>query len=274
MAKIFLSVPILDKAHTKMWFSMYQAIQTCREHQIRLFLNENDSLISRVRNCHISTFLNDYPDYDYFMSLDSDIEIINAFPSNNIFTKLISHDKDFVGGLYALKQVGAPRCSSIALDKRANIAFDSGLVEMLWLSSGCWCIKRSAVEKMVQAYPELTYDGDDNMTGKKVHGLYIPIIKQMEDNGHKFSKYLSEDWSYVDRWRSIGGKVYADTSIVLAHHGRIPYLLWNVELISKKKNVVAESPLPIEVKSKNPIQHIEIPNPAGNDLPPVGFDLV
>lgn len=266
MAKIFLSVPVLDKPELKMMYSMYQAIFSCPEHQVRLYVNENDSLISRVRNCHISVFLNEFTDYDYFFSLDSDIEIINCYRSNNIFKKLIDHDVDFVGALYALKQVGAPRCSSIAMDKRSNFEFNSGLVEMLWLSSGCWCIKRAALEKMVQAYPELTYDGDDNMSGKKVHGLCIPMVADLEDNGHKFKKYLSEDWSMCYRWKNIGGKIYADTSVVLAHHGRVPYLLWNVEVSARRKEPDISKRVESSMKTI-------IKNPAGSDLPPAGFNL-
>jgi len=230
MANIFLSVPILDKPEFKMMYSTYAAIMTCAgEHNIRMFVNENDSLISRVRNVHMSIFLAEATDCDYFMSIDSDLEIVNRFKTNNIFSKLVSHDLDFVGGLYALKREGPPTCASVAVDRITNIPFDSGLKEMLWLSSGCWCLKRSAVEKMVEAYPELTYVGDDNVAGKNIHGLYIPTIFELEDEtGKTFKKYLSEDWSFVERWRKIGGKVYADTSIALRHIGKKPYDLWNV----------------------------------------------
>ena len=91
MAKIFVSVPVLDRPELRMMYSMYQAILTCKEHQVRLYFNQNDSLISRVRNVHMSVFYHDYPEYEYFVSLDSDLEILNTFPYNNIFTKLISH---------------------------------------------------------------------------------------------------------------------------------------------------------------------------------------
>ena len=200
MAKIFLSVPVLEKPELLMMHSMYQSILSCRDHQIRIYFNSQDSLISRVRNVHMSVFLNEYTECDYFMSLDSDLEIVNAFATNNIFSKLIAHDKEFVGGLYALKQnEKEPLCSSIPMSKdvtRRNIPFNSGLLEMRWLSSGCWCLKRSAVQKMVEAYPQLNYTGDDNVAGKPIHGLYIPEIFEVEENGQKFKKYLSEDWSF------------------------------------------------------------------------------
>lgn len=249
MARIFLSVPILGKPCLQMIYSMYQAILSCPEHKVRVYFNQNDSLISRVRNVHMSVFLNEFAECDYFMSLDSDIEIVNSYPNNNIFSKLIAHDKDFVGGLYAIKKPGVRRCSSITMDGRPP-EFDAGLTEMRWLSSGCWCIKRSAVEKMVKAYPELAYDGDDNASGKKIHGLYIPMLYDLKEGDFPniplpFRKYLSEDWSFAERWKTIGGKIYADTSIVLKHIGEHNYTLWDVEVVKTQK-----------------------PN-----LPPPGFDL-
>ncbi len=234
MANIFLSVPVLGKPELQMIYSMYQAILSSREHKVRVYFNENDSLISRVRNVHMSIFYYDFPEYDYFMSLDSDLEIVNAFLNNNIFNKLTSHNLDFVGGLYAVKKPGERRCSSITANGREP-AFDSGLVEMGWMSSGCWCIKRSAIKKMIEAYPELEYDGDDNASGRKIHGLYIPMIYDVKKNdfpGVKLPcrKYLSEDWSWCQRWRDIGGKIYADTSLALRHIGKAHYTLWDVEV--------------------------------------------
>lgn len=249
MAKIFVSVPVLGRPELKMMYSMYQAIYTCKEHQIRLFFNENDSLISRVRNAHISSFLNDYKDCDYFMSLDSDLEIVNCYPGNNIFTKLVSHNLDFVGGIYALKREGPPRSASIAEDLNANFKFDSGLREMKWLSSGCWCLKRSAVERMAESYPDLIYDGDDNMSGKKLHGLYIPFVKEITlPNGNIIKKYLSEDWAYCARWKDIGGQIFADTSIVLRHIGQYPFSMFNVSV-----EPVPQTPPPLSQDDKKSI---------------------
>ncbi len=235
MAKIFLSVPILGRPELQMIYSMYRSILSTRKHQIRLYFNSNDSLISRVRNVHISLFLHQYTECDYFMSWDSDIETLNTFVENNIFDKLIEHDKDFIGGLYAVKKPGSIKCSSISMNSNDDIQFNSGIIPMRWLSSGCWMIKRSAVEKMANAYPELIYDGDDNASGHIMHGLYIPFIYEMTPEefpniDKPFKKYLSEDWACCARWRKIGGEIWADTSIVLKHYGSISYDLFNVEL--------------------------------------------
>ena len=235
MAKILVSVPVLGRPSLKMMQSLYSAINSCKEHDITIYTSENDSMISRVRNVHISTYIHDYKEYDYFVSIDSDLEIINIFESNNIFTKLVSHDVKFVGGLYALKKEGEKVCASIPMDRNRQPEFNGELKPMLWLSSGCWCLRRDAIEKMIETYPELTYDGDDNMVGKKIFGLYIPMLKTIHLEKKDVKKFLSEDWSFCQRWRDMGGQIFADTSIVLKHYGEKAYSLWDVEVVVRKK---------------------------------------
>lgn len=235
MSKIFVSIPVLGKPCLQMIYNLYQAILSCREHQVRVYWNSNDSLIQRVRNCHISDFLFKYTECDYFMSLDSDIEVLNCYPNNNIFNKLIANDVEFAGGLYALKKQEVRRCSSIGVDG-ITPQFDTGLQEMRWLSSGCWCLKRSMVEKMYEKYrDELVYDGDDNFAGKKIIGLYNCIMYDLKPNDFPdvklpYRKLLSEDWSFCQRWSDMGGKIYADTSIALRHIGEYSYSLYDLEV--------------------------------------------
>ena len=239
MSKIFLSVPVLNRPELQSIYSIYQAILSAK-HQVRIYFNSNDSLINRVRNVHMSVFYYKFPECDYFMSIDSDIEIMNAYASNNIFNKLIAHDLDFVGGFYAIKKEGPPKCSSILMNDTDSVAFNSGLKEVRWLSSGCWCLKRSVVEKMIKAYPELTYDGDDNAAGMTVHGLYNTMIYTMNAGEFgltkPFKKLLSEDWSMCQRWLDIGGKIYGDTSIALNHIGKCNYKIWNVQAVQNTKS--------------------------------------
>ncbi len=253
MAKILVSVPVMDKPEMEMITSLYSAKATCRDHKAYFLFSKGEPLISRARNTHISMFLHQYKDFDYFMSIDSDLEILNCHASNNIFSKLVACNKDFVGGLYALKNPNLRQCSSVADDRNESLAFDSGIKKMKWLSTGCWCLKREVVEKMAKAYPELEYEGDDTMSGKRVNGLYIPFIADIEDpkTGKTFKKYLSEDWAFSHRWKAIGGEIWADTSIVLKHIGKYAYPLWNVKLEME----------PVPKQTQQP------------DLPDAGFDL-
>ena len=278
MAKILVSYPVLGRPNLRSMQSLYSAIHSCKEHDITIHSSENDSMISRVRNVHLSTFINEYTDYDYFVSIDSDLEIVNRFWNNNIFTKLVSHDRKFVGGLYALKRSDKVATSSVLMDRDPHPGFDSGLKTALWLSTGCWCLHRSAIEKMIEAYPELTYDGDDNMSNQKVYGLYIPMIKTLQMRDKKVKKYLSEDWSFCERWRSLGGQIYADTSIVLKHYGEKPFSLWETEVVVQKnvpseKQEIRQEP---QAKKSQAKEFVRTEDPEGSPLialPEAGFDL-
>jgi len=237
MAKIFVSVPVMNRPELRMINSLYVSIFHS-QHQIQPYFNEQDSLISRARNIHLYKFLYEYPDCEYFMSIDSDLEILNCSIEDNIFDKLVGHDKDFVGGLYACK--AEPIISSSVPYEAKLPIFNTGLMRMRWLSSGCWCIKRSAVEKLVKAYPELDYDGEAHLKGKKIHGLYIPFLYDVKKEDFPnievnlpFKKYLSEDWAFCSRWEKIGGEIYADTSIALLHTGKRDYNLFNVGVENK-----------------------------------------
>jgi hypothetical protein len=274
MAKILVSVPVLGRPNLRMMQSLYSAINSCKEHDITIYTSENDSMISRVRNVHISTYIHDYKEYDYFISIDSDLEIVNKFESNNIFSKLVAHDVKFVGGLYALKKEGEVVCASVPMDRNRSPEFNGDLTSMLWLSSGCWCLRRDAIEKMIESFPELTYDGDDNMSNKKIFGLYIPMLQTIHLDKGDITKYLSEDWSFCQRWRDIGGQIFADTSIVLKHYGEKAYSLWDVEVVVRKKTEEEKEP-----KRNNP--HVisrghcdyEADALAANHPPQAGFDL-
>jgi len=274
MAKILVSVPVLGRPHLKMMQSLYSAIHSCKEHDIQIYYSENDSMISRVRNVHLSAFMHEYEECDYFISIDSDLEIINKFSSNNIFTKLVSHEAKFVGGLYALKNDEETICSSVPMDRNRQPNFDQGLLPMLWMSSGCWCLHRSAVEKMIDAYPDLIYDGDDNMSDKKIYGLYIPMLQTLHLKDGEKKKYLSEDWSFCQRWRDIGGQIFADTSIVLRHYGEKSHALWNFEVVVQKKvpkSVPEDNGPQQELMNPEMSEMPEMPNVL--DLPEAGFDL-
>lgn len=237
MAKIFLSVPVMDRPELGFIQSMQSACMNSK-HQVFTVFHKQDSLISRARNIHISKFLYEYTDMDYFVSLDSDIEIVNQYKTNNIFDKLVAHNLDFVGGLYPSKNPKEKICSSTPIHpEHRSPAFDSGLIEMRWLSSGCWCLSRKAAEKMEEKYrAELQYDGDGLVAGDKMMGLYIPMLIKRTEGEKTFRKYLSEDWSFCERWKNIGGEIWADTSIVLKHIGQYPYTLWDVKVVKEAKS--------------------------------------
>jgi len=221
-AKVFVSLPIADKPHAEFDATFENARRSSRNATFLPYHEIGCSGITYLRNRHISTFLYGAKDCTHYCQLDCDLILHNQSASDNLFDKLLAHDLDFVGGLYAYR---APRpgqkfpCSSI-LKGGAEPCRNSGLVEALYLSGGCWLVKREVIERMAKAFPELEYDTED---GAKGAGLFLPFIYKWE-NG--FRQEMSEDYAFCHRWREIGGTIWADTAIDLGHIGLREYKLW------------------------------------------------
>jgi len=224
--KIFLSYPVHHDPVLDSIISLYKACATTK-HQVEIWFHKGDSMVTRVRNNAISTFIYERKDYDYFMTIDSDLELQNIYKNNNIFDILVEDDKDFNGGLYSLKNE-YNQCSSVSADYDP-ITFDAGLVEMKYLSSGCHLIKREAILKIADRNKALKYVGDGMVfSGKEGIALYNPIIRKTktEYNAEEQRRLLSEDWAFCHRAHEVGIKIYADTAVGLIHHGSKKYSLF------------------------------------------------
>ena len=129
--------------------------------------------------------------YDYLFSVDSDI----SFEPDTL-KKLINHDQDIVSGLYIQRKPGQHILE--IYQQGRNVPYESikdqGLVEIDGCGFGCVLIKGDVFRKMT--YP---------------HFVYKSAID------HKDT--VSEDTYFCLKAKSLGFKVWADTSILCNHHG-------------------------------------------------------
>jgi len=225
--RVLLAVPTAyGNNHPQSYNSMYRAIGTSQRCEVRLHVTQGDALLSRVRNLHVTEFL-ERPDCGWLACLDSDIEVSNASQSDNWLDRLTDWNLPLVGGLYRVKSDEDARCSSVVLDPGLGPpAPDTGLREMRWLSTGVWMVRRDCAEMMARSYPELWYDADSGVKRKIFGGFICFIADVMRGNGSGFRKYLSEDWAFCERWRHIGGRIFADTSIRTVHYGCKGFPMW------------------------------------------------
>lgn len=144
---------------------------------------------------------------DYIFFIDDDV-----LPPINTITKLLSHDKDIVCGLYFAKQ--EPHFPQIFLknyeddlskddptpkwtgryDCIENYKRDA-LIEIDTCGAGCMLIKADVFKKLKLPYFQ-----------------YIP---KGEDTPRK-----GEDFYFCEKARDAGYKIYCDTSIICKHIGR------------------------------------------------------
>jgi hypothetical protein len=226
--QIYVSTPVHYHAEPEFEASLAEAFRTskkARELGIVRNVSFGDSLIERVRNTHISDFL-ERKDCKWFISLDADLVLFNNKEGDNLIDIMVGHDLEFVGGVYPIKKMPI-RPASVAMDAGGHRKLfdpDAGLVEMRWLSTGCWCLRRDTVERMAEAYKELWYDGDGDVHGgKPLFGAYLINIIPIFANGKLFRKLPSEDWAFCHRWSQLGGKIWADPRIRLGHVGKFVY---------------------------------------------------
>jgi GT2 family glycosyltransferase len=133
---------------------------------------------------------------DYIMFLDDDV-----LPPMNTITKLLSHQKDVVSGLYFAKQ--EPYFPQIYLkNKEVAERYDcvegyqkDSLIEIDSCGGGCLLIKAEVFKKLKRPYFQ-----------------YVP---KGENNPRK-----GEDFYFCEKAKEAGYKIFCDTSIICKHIGK------------------------------------------------------
>jgi alpha 1,2-mannosyltransferase len=212
----------------------------------------SESLIPRGRNTISAQFLSSPKKYTHLLFIDADIrwEPIEV-------EKLISNDKDVVGGLYPKKGYRWERLKSIDLKKddistiRAKMVdyninylpnetrIVNSLIKVLHIATGFMMIKRSVFENLMLAYPHFKYKDDIGMLNDDENKYLYSFFDLEIVDGH----YLSEDWAFCHRWNKLGGEVYANLSINLMHIGThvfygnyIAFLKDNIQIAAPTTN--------------------------------------
>ncbi|MGA8212223.1 MAG: hypothetical protein WB799_01420 [Candidatus Sulfotelmatobacter sp.] len=206
------------------------------EFDVSLTMLGSDALISRARSTLVAAFL-DNPAATHLLFVDADI----SFEPQQV-ERLLRFDKDFTGALYPLKSMDwdlvPQRCVGRGENLRQAALSYIGtflpeaerkqagdFVTGLYAGGGFQLIRRSALERMIAAYPEARFSRvhDLPMSGSRrdvvrssnLFALFDCIIDP--ENG----AYLSEDYSFCLRWRRIGGEIWIDAASKLNHCG--PY---------------------------------------------------
>ena len=77
-------------------------------------------------------------------------------------------------------------------------------------------IKRDVIEKMAEHYPETRYSASHNGLGVSSSNLYALFDCIIDPETRE---YLSEDYTFCHRWRSMGGRIWLDRESRLSHIG-------------------------------------------------------
>jgi len=164
-----------------------------------------DSLIDRARNNDLINFMQ--KGADLLFSIDDDVSI----PPDTI-SRLAKADKDIVAGIYRLKVDNPVAAVRLPIEgpSWAEVLGRGLLTQAIYVSTGCFMVKKHVVEGMIEKYPELHYKR--NVVGDKAWAFYMPYIHEGE--------YLSEDWAFCQRARDVGFEVWVHGGVKCAHWGK------------------------------------------------------
>jgi hypothetical protein len=166
----------------------------------------NESLISRARNTLTAKFLATEGSTHLFF-VDADI----GWEPWHLLV-LLNHDKDVVGGLYPMKTLPVKWCVNGI--PGANENDPSGLVEVTKTGTGFLLMKRHVFEKLNSHPAVKPFINDIGLDP----GLN-QYMKTYFDTAVRENRYYSEDWTFCENWRDIGGQVWIDKRVLLKHTG-------------------------------------------------------
>jgi hypothetical protein len=166
----------------------------------------NESLISRARNTLTAKFLNTEGS-THLMFIDADI----GWEPWHLLV-LLDAQKDVIGGLYPMKSLPVKWCVNGIPGKAEEP--DGKLIEVTKTGTGFLLMKRDVFDKL-NAHPAVRHFNNDIGLPKELD----PYMKTYFDTAVREGRYYSEDWTFCENWRDIGGQVFVDKRVLLRHTG-------------------------------------------------------
>ena len=173
----------------------------------------NESLISRARNTLTAKFL-DMPDATHLFFVDADI----GWEPWHLLV-LLNRNVDVIGGLYPMKTM--PVRWVVNGFEGAEEGPD-GLQEVSKAGTGFLLMKKHVFEKMNSHPAVKQYKNDIGLDPK-----YDKHLKTYFDTAVRQNRYYSEDWTFCENWRDLGGRIWVDKRVLLRHSGSYVFCMEN-----------------------------------------------
>ena len=203
----------------------------------------NESLISRARNTLTAKFL-DMPDATHLFFVDADI----GWEPWHLLV-LLNRNVDVIGGLYPMKTM--PIKWVVNGFEGAEEGPD-GLQEVSKAGTGFLLMKKHVFEKM-NAHPAVKqYKNDIGLDPK-----YDKHLKTYFDTAVRQNRYYSEDWTFCENWRDLGGRIWVDKRVLLRHSGSYVFCMENQQYL--QDNI---GPMYVDIKKG---QGFKFTDPEGKD---------
>jgi predicted O-methyltransferase YrrM len=199
--KVLLAIPTYEKPDTSLTFALARSRQALSEAGIQsaLLILEGNCHVDDARNSIVRDFLES--DCTDLVFLDADV---TWEPEGLV--KLCGYDEAIVGGVYPYRREGSDNMPVRLMDGGEN---RDGLREVEGLPTGFMKIRREVFAQMAEGRPWF-FD--------KIHKttLFFDRPEPGEDNVR-----WGGDIDFCNRWRALGGKLYAVEEIRLGHVAKV-----------------------------------------------------
>ena len=207
--RVHIMMPCYGGMLTESTFMSYiKWSNTCRQLGLDWTMETmtNESLISRARNTLTAKFLHN-KDSTHLMFIDADI----GWEPWHLLV-MLNAQKDVIGGLYPMKSLPVKWCVN-GFDG-AEISEDGTLNEVSKTGTGFMLIKRDVFEKL-NAHPATKPFMNDIGLPAELN----PYMKTYFDTAVRENRYYSEDWTFCENFRDLGGRIWVDKRVLLRHTG-------------------------------------------------------
>jgi hypothetical protein len=245
--RVHICMPCYGGMLTESTFMSYiKWSNTCRQLGIDWTMETmtNESLISRARNTLTAKFLHN-KESTHLMFIDADI----GWEPWHLLV-MLNRDVDVIGGLYPMKSLPVKWCVN-GFDGAEEGA--DGLQEVSKTGTGFMLIKRDVFEKL-NAHPATKPFINDIGLPAELN----PYMKTYFDTAVRENRYYSEDWTFCENWRDLGGKVWVDKRVLLKHTGTYVFDFQTQDQLYKDLHALAQgngtaapvNPVPAPVADK------------------------
>lgn len=199
--KVMLATPSYDKPDTSFTFALARSREALSEAGIQ------SALLILEGNCHVDDGRNSIC-RDFLESDCTDLVFLDADVTwePKQLVHLCQRDQDIVGGVYPYRREGGDNMPCRLMDN--GECFD-GLREVEGLPTGFMKIKRHVLEQMAAVRPWFF-----DKTNKTALLFDRPTP---DENGTRWGG----DIDFCNRWRAMGGKIYADEELRLGHVAKV-----------------------------------------------------
>ena len=204
----------------------------------------NESLITKARNILVEGFLKS--DATHLLFLDGDL----GFDADDVL-RMVQADKDIIGGQYAKKKINwdvvkrvvqavpnipAPHINAVIAESTFRpigdtLTFDINQpVEVESIATGMMLVKRRVFTEMAAKMPEIEIisGGSETMDPKtmtRITDAHRTAHAYFDTSIDPVTKaYTSEDFTFCQRWRKLGGQVFLAPWTRTVHVGTYEYV--------------------------------------------------